>query len=334
MVSTVLQSAQSFLRWGAESAYFLSKRLRYYACTFVDAAENREYQVFGKLKAFSNKRALSDSDKVRFKETMAKVTQQFNDSLIERHAFRMNSKENWEKFCSIKNPEERALVRLHELVEILSLKWECGKGFDEPVGRDFWFAHTRAISIENHHLILRAEEMGIKLTHRALAYIRIVDEYNLYNRTYISSEMWIDDAVACLTKNKDQLPPISEMKEYVCFMADSGVLSHSKKDICNMVWSRYFFTILHKRALYRSDVKLLLLILHYFVRCGYFEHRDSEKLLIATHKALDELEPHARTNIVDRFSNLMKRIDRIDRDGPICDFYFLPLIGKIDEFSR
>ena len=174
IIDTVREAIHNFLAYSIDifnenlhAFYYSIKRLCFYAHTFFDASEAKEYNLFCKLQLLSTKSILSDHEKELFVRTTRRINRIFENEIIRRHSIRMNSLGRWENYQKFEG-EERSLVRLHELSEILFLKWECGKNFDDPVQGDFWHAHTKAIKVENLYMLTKAEEIGIPLTRKYL----------------------------------------------------------------------------------------------------------------------------------------------------------------------
>ena len=283
--------SHEFLNRNLNSLYYLFKRIYFYSRTFINPREKNEYEVIKRLQILS---ALPEGELAGRHHEIAtvidRVNRLFEDNIIQRHSIRLESPQNWEQFQKFER-EERAYVRLHELTEILFLKWDCGKDFDESARPYFWYAHTKAIQVENLYKIIEAQKMGIPLTLKSLQYIRVVDELALHGITFIQKEEDIPYAVEILTRNRQNLPPMQEMVNYMRFMLESGLhRSEGKESICNKVWNRYFFTVLY--AQYQNSpnhIKVIFLLLYYNQTQKYYEGHHPQVLLDGMTKVLAEL---------------------------------------------
>jgi hypothetical protein len=136
----------------------------------IDALNNTqarmEYKILRKLQNLAKASSLSPKKEASFLRHVANLNALFQDEAIRKHSERLNSLGSWENYKSLTG-EEKAVVRLRELSEILSLKWDRGKDFDDLVstdGEDFSFAHGEAVRIENTYTLLKAKEMGLSLS--------------------------------------------------------------------------------------------------------------------------------------------------------------------------
>lgn len=319
-----LDSINTFFEHSVEAflvhvdVFYLSvRRLCFHACALFDASERTEQTVFYTLKALSKKSVLTEQEKDSFVQATARINQLFEDDIIRRHTIRLNnSLTGWEQYQN-KRGEEKALIRLHELSEILSFKWDYGRDFDDQTPYHFWEAHKRAIKIENVYMSIKAEKMSIPLTLKALNYIRLVDECHLPGIMCIRREENLNDAIKNLTKRQDKLPSVVEMEAFVEFMTKSAILPYSEPSIRNMVWSRYFFTVLYQKPHVQTSesyAKMILLLLYFHEKKDTLATTSPQVLLDKITKILSELTDADYRNVLYFF---LDEMERISRDEPV-----------------
>lgn len=300
------------------SYQFILRKIGFYTRAIVNRKERNEILLFRKLCSLSRKSKLSDIEQACFISTVKKVNHLFTDEIIKTHNVRLhNSIENWKRFQERPENEEKKLIRLHEFSEILSLKWHFGRGFDKPAMQDFLEAHNVAVQVENTHMIVKAKELGLILTTKALQYMRLCDEILLNHITSIQNEIKIDEAVEVLTRNQNNRPSLEEMEAYVKFMDVSGVQFHiGRESVYNMVWSRYMFSALYGGfEMDRNRIKVLLLLIHFSTKKHIFMNYHPNKVLKALAAVLKELTTHRCGIIADSMFNAIESIERGEKGG-------------------
>lgn len=252
-------------------------------------------------------------ESIYFLETVKKVNILFHDRILEAHFDRMAGGNYLAHYNSL-NGEEKALVRLHELTEILSFKWDCGRDFfDKHVHKDFHYAHGQAVKVENLYMLIKAREMGISLNITTLEYFRLIDETHLITATFVSDENQLKNAIAILKKNHKILPSFEQMESYVKYMSESGIQANlGKSNIYKMVWTKYFFTILyHKFESNQNYAKVILFLLSYYQRNEIFDKHPPQELLERLEKALSEIDIQ---EIEFQFWNFFKDMEYVSRN--------------------
>lgn len=290
--------------------------------------EDREQEIFNRLCEITEKEALTDEEAKEFKVWLSKLEQIHGDELVERHSIRMKAQPVWEEYQEL-DGEEKALQRLHEIIETLALKWKHKKDFDEPLDTyDFWPAHLQAIRVENHYMMLSAHKMGIPLTWNALSYIRLVDELNLHTGISIWQEDEVHYCVETLTKNQENAPSMEEMKNFVRYICESGALKKKigSAKVCTMVWSRYLFTMLYKEYSEAYEKILLFLFWHNELLGNYTKY-DPEKILGALRFVLQDLNDLNKESIERDF---LAHAENFRRKEYLQD----PLKGLIDKMNQ
>ncbi len=280
------------------------------AYTLFDKREQEEYRVFCELKEFASTRKLNDS----FERTVQKVNGLFEDTIIQRHSKRMNGPDNYTAFIS-KQDFEREHVRLHELTEILFLKWDCGRDFDAPIGNSFWHSHLQAIRIENLFSLSKAQAQNIPLTQKALEYIRFYDERSLH-AIFRRKMDDIPDSVKTLTKNKECLPTIEEIKNYLSFLEKN--FSFETEQIKEMVWSRYIFTKLHEKYTPQNENYLYAILIFLFI--------------ITAEDAQENIAPHKIEEALDNALSTLNSTDLERYSSNFDDFQQMIILDKITPF--
>ncbi len=323
-----------FCKKQINSLYYLFKRCFFYIRTFVNASERTEYHLFRQLKILSTKTALSDRETAVFMHDAAKLDQRFDDEFIYTHFFRLNDKDSGKEFFASRfiDPNEKTCVRLHELVEILSLKWDYGRDFDEPGMPDFRPAHEQAIKVENLYLLSKAKEMKIPLSLKTLEYVRLPDEAARSDLREFNQEWGIKDVIKRYSKNPKPLPSLEQMKAYVEFMIQSGcIASLPKRYICEKLWGRYMFVTLHQRlsCVYPDEnAKTLIFLLKFIYQEGLFEDCIPEKMLDGIEKVVLEVPPREKELISQ---HLFENLDHLSSHN-LLDWPFSNLTRKLLQY--
>ena len=231
-----------------------------------NSEERKEYTLFYEVKRLSQTDHDSRALQV-FKKKVTDLSNLISDAQIASHVKRLSpsGEELGDQpyFASI-NANEKAVIKAHEVFEMLWMKWELGIAFDQ---RDkfsaFWPAHTQAVCVENLFLMALAREQGIELSKTSLEYCRFVDDFYLNSPFATGFSLDLAETEKNLTKNIQKLPKAPE--EIDCF--------------CD------FFSWLTTRFDYRSKIGLLQ---RYLYSSLYQLHETKKVYLIVLLRRLEK----------------------------------------------
>lgn len=271
-----------------KSLYYLFARVVFHARTFWNPEEMDEYKIFLNLKiaAYDPKIEINAAD---FEETINKVNKVFNHSHIQQHLKRLNSDT---RLLDRSKGFATELIRLHEIFEMLAMKWDCGISFNEETFCGFWYAHGDAVKLENAYCLLKAQSMGIPLTRKALEYLRFCDEFNLTLPFSFQQDNEYNDqldheyAIKTLTKNIEKIPSVQELEDYIIFIDKSGALNGIQSRYRKMAYHKFIFSKLYTEYP-NCQIRLFFLLRMLEIHQTY-EKCDLKKILDAAEKFLQK----------------------------------------------
>ncbi|KAF3361888.1 hypothetical protein PHSC3_001570 [Chlamydiales bacterium STE3] len=222
-----------------------------------DPRQRKEYRQFFEIKRLSVVENTPEMVRL-FKEKILALCKTISDESITQHLKRLNHGELGHQLYFNTSGEEKICIKVHEVFEMLSMKWERGIPFDRDRFSAFWPAHKQAIRVENIFLQALALEKKIPLSKEALEYCRIFDDLFLSFPMQISSlTLDLEATEKNLTKNIDAMPANPSEIDYFCDFF-SQFTNHWSPRFKIGLYQRYLFSRLSRNY---SDKKLYLIVL-------------------------------------------------------------------------
>ncbi|MBS4168457.1 hypothetical protein [Parachlamydia sp. AcF125] len=290
-----------------------------YLKTFIDMREKKEYDIFRQLQHLSKKMELTNEENRHFFGHVDKL------HLLCQDKFQLNSQAQQNL---TPDSEEQKLAQLYKLTRALTLKWDYGKTFGEPINPqdpDFYLASNEAIQIENAYLLAKASEMGYSLTLSALKFLRLAERKEHFPHLFGDGNHFEKNIQIFIRHTA--LPSLSEMEDYIIFFARSGIQTKlNEKEICEIVWSRYISAALHLKF-ERKDFtqgtdfsKVVILLVYFSYMRGHFEKYPPQLILEAFENLFSDLNHQSFAEISPSFMQDMKIISELQLSNAL-DFY-------------
>lgn len=229
-----------------------------------NSKERAEYRQFFKIKRLSTVANTPEMMRL-FKEKVLVLCNTISDDMLVQHTKRLNNGEGVERqpyFLTSGN--EKACIKAHEVIEMLSMKWEKGIPLYKDRGLSvFWPAHHQAIRVENIFLQALGLEKKLPLSKAALEYCRICDDDFLTHPIRFSADLDpcldLETTEKNLTKNFEAMPSHpNEIDCYCKFFSQSQFTYQWSPRVRIGLCQRYIFSKLSREY---PDKKLYLITL-------------------------------------------------------------------------
>lgn len=267
---------------------------------------------------------LTDEEQERWIQLSDWALNLFDDDTLVTHLMRLDDhrtpKSTLEELGE-KGSWKGKIIRLHETVELLSLREDRGHAVDGRLDdfSDYWFAHERrAIPAENFFALAHAKRLNYPLTARALEFLRVFDDGALYTSLCFSCFSPADLANR-LGRGGRELPTIEELQVMIRFLEQTSIWGEdASNEIALSIWSRFFFRTLSNQ---RAENHAFLIILIAMLVHGRFT---KDRLPGAIKSPLNECSPYhllevlqecieetpivTRQRLVESFSTVMDEL--------------------------
>lgn len=227
------------------------KQLLGYRPVYFFANDNACYGAFRRIVGYLHYPDTNEKFTInqmhRYFEDFLHITKVVTPQMIKSHLYRLNGNHAaWREFKKIKQLTVQDYRRIHEITKLLFLKYRFGDNVDQPT-LHYEVAHTKAIEIENFHLMMQAKQSGVRLSLKSLEFVRILDKLDLIPPEAFYSEHRFQTEK--LRYNASMLPDMEEMNRHIEFLQTSKLWEYfrngtkrkySHDSIENFVWRNWF----------------------------------------------------------------------------------------------
>lgn len=197
--------------------------LKQFSPKYFFALDNECYSIFRRIMGYlhypDNNKDFSDKAMNSYFKDFEWITKSVPSSIIKRQLYRLNGNDSGGEYfdSTTSYPSIHAYNQIHEITELLFLKYQFGSDIDEKT-KHYNEAHNKAIEIENFHLMMQAKQMGIELTLKSLKFLRVIDKESLLLfplDCFYTCDRFIHEKA---NYSIELLPTLDEMKNNVNFM--------------------------------------------------------------------------------------------------------------------